>query len=150
MLSKLAQWWQGKSSPSNPASWFSEWATGGNKSAAGISISQSRALEEVITMACVSIRSQDLAKLPLHVYKRRSDGGAEVVKDHPIERLLRKPNRWQTRFEFMEQMHAAFLLKGTLTRSSHVTSAAGRSSFCRSIRTAFACTSPRTARCFTA
>jgi HK97 family phage portal protein len=112
MLGKLAQWWLGKSSASNPASWFSEWATGGNKSAAGVTISQSSALQEVITMACVSIRSQDLAKLPLHVYRRRADGGAEIVKNHPVERVLRKPNRWQTRFEFMEQMHAAFLLKG--------------------------------------
>jgi len=112
MLDQLAKWWLGKSTASNPQAWFSEWATGGSKSAAGISISQSKALEEVVTMSCVSIRSQDLAKLPLHVYRRRSDGGSEIVAKHPIEKILRKPNRWQTRFEFVEQMQASYLMKG--------------------------------------
>jgi HK97 family phage portal protein len=112
MFTSLAKWWLGKSSAANPESWFSELTGGGNRSSAGIAISQSKALEEVITMACVSIRSQDLAKLPIHVYRKRADGGSEIVEKHPVEKLLRKPNRWQTRFEFMEQMQASFLLKG--------------------------------------
>lgn len=112
MLTRLANWWLGKSSAASPESWFSDWALGGSRSAAGIAISQSKALEEVITMACVSIRSQDLAKLPLHVFRERSDGGRDVVDKHPVEKVLRKPNRWQTRFEFMEQLQASFLLKG--------------------------------------
>lgn len=112
MFERFTHWLTGKSNASAPQSWFNDWATGGARSASGISITQTKALEEVITLACVSIRSQDLAKLPLHVYRRKADGGAEIVVKHPVERLLKKPNRWQTRFEFVEQMHAAFLLKG--------------------------------------
>jgi HK97 family phage portal protein len=112
MFERLQTWWKGKGSTSSPENWFTDWAAGGNKSASGISISQSKALEEVITMACVSIRSQDLAKLPLHVYRKRADGGAEIVEKHPLEKLFRKPNRWQTRFEFVEQMQASLVMKG--------------------------------------
>jgi HK97 family phage portal protein len=53
----------------------------------------------------------DLAKLPVHVKRQRSDGGTEVVANHPLERLLRKPNPWQTKFEFFEMMQACYLLK---------------------------------------
>jgi HK97 family phage portal protein len=63
-------------------------------------------------MSCTSILSEDVAKLPLHIYRRRSDGGKEIVKDHPVERLLQQPNSFQSRFEFVEQMMVALLLRG--------------------------------------
>jgi HK97 family phage portal protein len=63
-------------------------------------------------MACVSILSEDVAKLPCHVYRKLDNGGKEIVADHPLERLLQKPNDYQDRFEFVEQMQAALLLRG--------------------------------------
>lgn len=111
MLTRLAAWYL-KSNNSNPSSWFIDWVRGGQKSASGIVVSQLRAMEAATVMACVSIRAADLAKLPVHVYRRRKDGGKDVFADHPLERLLRKPNAWQTRYEYLEQMQVAYLLKG--------------------------------------
>jgi phage portal protein BeeE len=56
-----------------------------------------RALQESTCMACVSIRAADLAKLPMHVYRTTPNGGQEIATNHAVERLLRKPNQWQTK-----------------------------------------------------
>ena len=109
---RLADWVRGKSNSENPDQWFIDWIQGGAKSSAGVVVSQLRAMEEPTCMACVSIRAGDLAKLPVHVYRQRRDGGRVIIKDHPLEKLLRKPNAWQTRLEFIEQMQGALLLKG--------------------------------------
>lgn len=99
------------SDTTNPAQWFLDWARGGQESASGIVVSQLEALRDVVTASCVQIRAQDLAKLPVHVYRRRRDGGKDILRDHPVERLLKKPNSWQTKFEFFEMMQACYLLK---------------------------------------
>jgi hypothetical protein len=44
------------------------------------------ALRDVVTMACVQIRSADLAKLPVHVKRRMKNGGSEIIKNHAVER----------------------------------------------------------------
>lgn len=111
LFGKVASWWRQKSTYSNPDQWFVDWVGGGATSAAGIQITQNEALRDVVAMACVSIRAADFAKLPVHVMRRKANGGAEVLKGHAVERLLRKPNRWQTKFEFFEMMQACYLLK---------------------------------------
>lgn len=95
---------------SSPEDWFREFG-GFSRSHTGVSVTQTTAMQASTVMACVSILSEDVAKLPAHVYRRRPDGGQDIVKDHPVERLLQKPNAWQTRFEFIEQMQAALLLR---------------------------------------
>lgn len=111
MLTALAQWWLKKSQLTDKNDWFYNWALGGARSTSGIVVSPQRALSEVVVLACVSIRAQDLAKLPVHVYRSKKNGGQEVIKNHPLERLLAKPNSWQTRFEFLETMQVNYLLK---------------------------------------
>lgn len=112
MLTRLAQWWLGKSQLTNKDDWFYQHLLGGSRSSAGVVINATRALQEVVTMACVTIRAQDLAKLPVHVYRARKDGGQDIIKNHPLEALLRKPNPWQTRFEFLETVGMNYLLRG--------------------------------------
>lgn len=114
ILSRLTSWFPRKSATSgyaNPAGWLIDWARGGQESAAGIVVNQSEALRDVITMACVTIRAADLAKLPVNVRRRLRNGGTEVAKGHAVDRLLRRPNSWQTKFEFFEMMQACYLLK---------------------------------------
>jgi HK97 family phage portal protein len=111
ILTRLSSWWANKSGTANPSEWFLDWVRGGQESASGIVVSQWEALRDVVTMACVSIRAADLAKLPVHVMRRRGDGGTEILKGHAVERLLRKPNSWQTKFEFIEMMQACYLLR---------------------------------------
>lgn len=62
--------------------------------------------------ACVSIISSDLAKLPARVLKTRPDGGTEAVPEHPVARLLNRPNGYQTRVDFVQQFVASLLLAG--------------------------------------
>lgn len=114
VLTRLATWWLQRSPTSgyaNPADWLVDWVRGGQESASGIVVSQMEALRDVVTMACVSIRAADLAKLPVHVKRQLPNGGTEILKGHAVERLLRKPNSWQTKFEFFEMMQACYLLK---------------------------------------
>jgi phage portal protein BeeE len=53
-----------------------------------------------------------VGKLPIRLVRRLDDGGSVVVWDHPLLVLLRKPNAWQTRLEFIEMVageHRAML-----------------------------------------
>lgn len=103
---------QRKSQLTDKDDWFYEWLLGGSTSAAGVVVSPQKALEEVVTMACVSIRAQDLAKLPVHVFRYRKDGGKDVIKNHPLEQLFRRPNGFQTWLEFVETVAFNYLLRG--------------------------------------
>lgn len=101
-----------RSQLTNSDDWFYEWLLAGSRSASGVVVSPQKALEEVVTMACVSIRAQDLAKLPVHVYRYRKDGGKDVIANHPAEMLFRRPNGWQTWLEFCETVGFNYLLRG--------------------------------------
>lgn len=94
-----------------PEQWFDSFG-GGLRTATGLTVSQTSAMQSSAVMACVSILSEDVAKLPWHVMRRKGDGGKAIAKDHPIERLLQRPNNWQSAFEYKEQMMAALLLRG--------------------------------------
>jgi HK97 family phage portal protein len=56
--------------------------------------------------SCVRVLSEDVASLPLIVYRRLPDG-RERADDHWLSRLLDMPNQWQTGLEFraMQQAH---------------------------------------------
>ncbi|MDF2418040.1 phage portal protein [Acinetobacter beijerinckii] len=55
--------------------------------------------------ACVKILVESVATLPLQMFQLKSDGTRVQVKDHDVIRLLyNKPNRYQTRVEFFEQL----------------------------------------------
>jgi len=101
-----------KNTSANPEPWFIDWLHGGQKSATGLVVSPQKAMRDVIVMACVSIRAVDFAKLPGHVFRTQSNGGKTIVKNHALERLLHKPNSFQTWLEFAEQMGASYLLRG--------------------------------------
>jgi HK97 family phage portal protein len=63
--------------------------------------------------ACVTIISQDIAKLLLQVLLLGDDGVTE--KPHtrsPYNRVLKKPNRYQTRVDFVQFFVACRLLRG--------------------------------------
>lgn len=91
--------------------WWAEYGPT-SVSAGGMAVTQLTALQVSTVQACVSIRAEDVAKLPVHVYRRLPGGGRQVVADHPLEKVLQRPNGYQSRFEFMEQMQVAQLLRG--------------------------------------
>lgn len=94
-----------------PDQWWAEYGPT-TASVGGIAVTQVTALQVATVQACVSIRAEDVAKLPVHVYRRRKGGGKDIVAEHPLERLLQRPNNYQSAFEFKEQMQVALLLRG--------------------------------------
>lgn len=100
------------SNVSNPASWLLS-AMGGEPVTAGVAVTPQTALTCAAVLAAVSILCQDVAKLPLLVYKRLSGGGSEPARNHWLYPLLAKrPNPYQSRFSFREQGQAHLLLRG--------------------------------------
>ena len=100
------------STADNPESWLLQ-ALGGSGTATGVRVNQKNALQVAAFYACVNVLSQDLAKLPLRIYRKRVDGGRDVATDHPLHPLLAsQPNRWQTRYEWKEQCQASLVMRG--------------------------------------
>lgn len=75
----------------------------GFKTAKPVSFDSAMTLSAVF--ACVKILTESVATLPLQMFQLNSDGTRTQVKDHDVIRLLyNKPNRYQTRVEFFEQL----------------------------------------------
>lgn len=81
----------------------------GTVSASGASVSPESSLRLSVVYACVRVLSESVAKIPLRLMR----GVDEVVKDHALAKLVtRRPNRWQTAFEFREMLQAHLCLRG--------------------------------------
>jgi HK97 family phage portal protein len=64
-------------------------------------------------LACVRLIAENVATIPLHLYRRLAEGGKERARDLPLYRILSQaPNGWQTSFEFREMLTAHCLLYG--------------------------------------
>ena len=58
-----------------------------------------------VWMACARIVAETVASLPLHLYRRINDDQVERATTNPLYRVLAKrPNSWQTRYEWVEQL----------------------------------------------
>lgn len=84
---------------------------GSTPSAAGVYVSQGTAMAVSAVYACVTIRAEDVARCTPALWRTDASGNRVKVTDHPLAKLLKKPNRQQSWFEFAEQMHAAVLLR---------------------------------------
>ena len=87
---------------------------GATPSASSLLVSQGTAMSVSAIYACVTVRSQDVARCAPRLFKDEpgEDGKRVRVKDHPVAKLFRRPNRAQNWFEFAEQMNVACLLRG--------------------------------------
>lgn len=71
----------------------------------GVSVTQSAALEESVVFACLDIIASSVATPELEVMRRGNDGRSQKATDLSSYRLLhRRPNEWQTSFEFRQMM----------------------------------------------
>lgn len=79
------------------------------------SISTRAALNSATYYACMQIRCNSIAKMPLDIVQRSDDGGTRVARDHPARALLRlRPNRfmsisdllWATEFQRLDTGNA--------------------------------------------
>lgn len=62
----------------------------------GIPVTPYTALQAATVYACCKRLSEDIGKLPIRVHRRLPRGGTRVDHEHPLNRLFRRPNRWQT------------------------------------------------------
>jgi len=85
----------------------------GGGSGAGIHVSPESSMRFSTVFACVKVISEDVAKLPLHLYRRRKDGGKERATDHPLSWLMNtRPNPWMSSFNFREMGTGHLALRG--------------------------------------
>ena len=85
----------------------------GRMAKSGVVVSPETAMTVSAVYACVRVLAENVAQLPLIVYERGEDGKSkERQPDHPLAKLLKKPNFWQTPFEFWEMMVGHAVLRG--------------------------------------
>lgn len=72
----------------------------------GKSVTKDSALEVSAVMACLRVRANGLAQVPLKMMRESPDGKTRLpAKDHPLYSLLKvRPNDWQTAFEYLETL----------------------------------------------
>lgn len=65
--------------------------------------------------AIVTAISRRIASTPVHVYETSQRKGREVkqpLPDHPIAQLLRRPNEWQSRYDYWQDAASSFVRHG--------------------------------------
>lgn len=84
-----------------------------NGSVAGLSVNEKTALGVSTVLACAKAISEGCAAPDLHVFRRLDDGTTQKAIEDPVYRLLsRRPNEWQTSFEWRRQMSLHAVIAG--------------------------------------
>ncbi|MBP9714807.1 MAG: phage portal protein, partial [Sterolibacterium sp.] len=77
--------------------------TAGAKS--GVAVTWETALQAASAIACARVIAEGIAQVPLKLYRRRTDGGADAATDHPLYSVLHSsPAPGITSFEWRETM----------------------------------------------
>jgi HK97 family phage portal protein len=87
----------------------------GQVSAAGINVTPEAAMRVAAVFACVRVIAEDIASVPLDVFRRQDQGGKQRIPFDalPLARILsKKPNRWQNSMEWREMSTGHVLLRG--------------------------------------
>jgi HK97 family phage portal protein len=89
-------------------------ALGSMASASGMPVSQATAMTVSAVYASARILSADVARCKPSLYRTADDGSRKTIKpmDHPVARLLRRPNRVQTWHEFARDLVVSYVLRG--------------------------------------
>ncbi|PZU77746.1 MAG: phage portal protein [Sphingomonas sp.] len=90
-----------------------EFMGGGRASAAGLTVTQKLAMKNSGFFRACNLITSSVGMLPTQLHRRKADGTTEKAKDHPLYRVLTKrPNSYQTAFEFKSFMQLVALLDG--------------------------------------
>jgi len=100
-----------KSGIAAPEDWLIE-LFGAQPSASGIHVAPHKAIRCAPVRAAVATISENIASLPVHVYRRGPDGARDRATNHPVERLLSGAvNDFTASSTFRELMTADALLQ---------------------------------------
>jgi len=95
----------------NGNGWSLGWG-GYTPSSTGTPVSQYTSLGFAACWACIKCISDDTAKIPLRMRRLLKKGGAVQEKKHPVAKLLRQPNYFQTPFEFISYLASSYTMRG--------------------------------------
>jgi HK97 family phage portal protein len=85
----------------------------GGRNIAGVVVNEKTALQTSTVLACVKVISEGCATPKLKVFRELKDGSRELATNIPEYRLLsRRPNEWQTSFEWRQMMTLHACLSG--------------------------------------
>ncbi|MAU22553.1 MAG: phage portal protein [Martelella sp.] len=85
---------------------------GGRASKAGVKVNVETAMGVTTALACGRVIADGIAQVPFRLY-RETEAGKEKAIDHPLYRLLyRRPNNWQSAFEFRETLALHLVFTG--------------------------------------
>jgi len=101
----------GSMSTSTAGPWLAGWG-GVMPGSTGVPVNPFSALQAAAVYACVKRLSEDVGKLPLRVRRRLRKGGFREDYDHPLNRLFRRPNEWQTASQCWSYYVWALALRG--------------------------------------
>ncbi len=108
LLDRVRSYWSGPLTSRSPelARWF-----GGAPTTTGISVNEQNAMSFSAVWSAVTMISDDIASLPLHLYKRLPEGGKDRFEAHPLYRLLHDaPNPEMDTMVFRRTLQAHALL----------------------------------------
>lgn len=78
----------------------------------GVPVTPWSGIQSAPVYACVKVLSEDVAKLPLRVYRKLPKGGWAPYDEHPLTKLLRRPNDNMTPFDFWAYLITCQQLRG--------------------------------------
>lgn len=85
----------------------------GQPTAAGVRVDEQTAIKYLAVYSCVTLIAGDIGRLPLNLYRKRADGGKDIVTDHHLYDLLHNaPNEDTTSFNWRETLQGHLLLWG--------------------------------------
>lgn len=87
LISRMRAAWRGEARAAQPADAFLA-ETLGRGALPGRATPEAVLSQLAVATRCVALRSELLASVPLHVYRRTPDGGRERADDHPLYRVL--------------------------------------------------------------
>ena len=78
----------------------------------GETVSVDNLLEEATTMTCINAITQGVTQIPIYVRKQTDMGDYELVKNHQVAKLFKRPNDYQTATEFKSSIVTSMLIHG--------------------------------------
>ena len=92
---------------------WSSCTTGARRNPSGVKITPENAVQSTVVLACCRVLSEAVASLNIGVYRFGDDDVKTLDRANPLYRLIaRRPNRWQTSYEWREQMMLHLCLYG--------------------------------------
>ena len=78
----------------------------------GENVNVDNLLDDATVVTCINAIVQGITQIPIYVRREIGDGGSERVLDHPVARLMKRPNSFQTPTEFKSSIITAMLTHG--------------------------------------